>query len=535
MQSNKSLSEKEIQKINFSNTLHKSLDKFIQSCLNKFKLIEPPKDLYDKCGLDKNDIISHKSTIPDLVIWNKTFNKNECFEDSIISNISPFPRYKFFIRLNQSKEKKKKLDKSIQKTKNKMAKKNMSNQSNLKSNSENIEEKLNTSFEVDNPEKNVEKIFEGGTPFEKENVENLSKLMENMDLKDKNNKKLKENDKDAPNEKTYKKQNNYSLFSEKLMSSDSSCINEDNSNFIKFMKSHHTHGPNSKQYLVLNEDNNNLIFNNTSNSKTNNKCVYQNKYVINQLTKNSSFQTDINYQNSPYYEYNSNNNKNNLYSINKSSKYSMLSSSIKKSKKTMNDYYQNQFKKNELLMNFVYSYLEKRGWILFENCGNYISNFTSFELFAFLTNILKNDNDLKLFMIGMANSSTIFNGEQIYIILSQTLPIILQKKQYELMQQEKDVEKSNKNNENEINNSKKISEEKNEKNVQSDNNLNLHEGQNNNYNDYEDKNNKEIFKINEGDENYYNFNLKENDLFMNEEQSIKYDIFDSSIFGQSHK
>ena len=201
----------------------------------------------------------------------------------------------------------------------------------------------------------------------------------------------------------------------------------------------------------------------------------------------------------------------------------------------MNDYYQNQFKKNELLMNFVYSYLEKRGWILFENSGNYISNFTSFELFAFLTNILKNDNDLKLFMIGMANSSTIFNGEQIYIILSQTLPIILQKKQYELMQQEKNVEKSNKNNENENDNSKKISEEKNEKNVQSDNNLNLYEGQNNNYNDYEDKNNKETFKINEGDENYYNFNLKENDLFMNEEQSIKYDIFNSSIFGQSHK
>ena len=59
----------------------KKLDDFIQGCLNKFKFIDPLPSFYEKTGGDKDLIISHKSTIPDLVIWNKTFNKNECFED----------------------------------------------------------------------------------------------------------------------------------------------------------------------------------------------------------------------------------------------------------------------------------------------------------------------------------------------------------------------------------------------------------------------------------------------------------------------
>ena len=39
---------------------------------------DPMNEFYEATGDDKDFIISHKSTIPDLVIWNKTFNKNEC-------------------------------------------------------------------------------------------------------------------------------------------------------------------------------------------------------------------------------------------------------------------------------------------------------------------------------------------------------------------------------------------------------------------------------------------------------------------------
>ena len=117
-------------------------------------------------------------------------------------------------------------------------------------------------------------------------------------------------------------------------------------------------------------------------------------------------------------------------------------SPVNKTKKTMNDYYQNQFNQNELLMNYVYSFLDKKGWIIFRNGGDYISNFTSFELFTYLTNSLKINNDLKMYIIGMQTDSLIFNGEQIYIILSQTLPIILQKKQIEYEMRKKKMKEN---------------------------------------------------------------------------------------------
>ena len=60
------------------------LDDFIQSSLNKFKFVEPYQSLYDVTGKDQDLIISHKSTIPDLVIWNKEFDKDECFEDAFL-------------------------------------------------------------------------------------------------------------------------------------------------------------------------------------------------------------------------------------------------------------------------------------------------------------------------------------------------------------------------------------------------------------------------------------------------------------------
>ena len=93
------------------------LDEFIQNCLNKFKFIDPLQTFYDNTGKDKDSIISHKSTIPDLVIWNKTFNKNECFEGANLDNKQDFPRYRFFLRLNKIKKKRVKKIKRIKKIK----------------------------------------------------------------------------------------------------------------------------------------------------------------------------------------------------------------------------------------------------------------------------------------------------------------------------------------------------------------------------------------------------------------------------------
>ena len=115
---NNSLNKNRIQKSDLKN-----LDDFIQNCLNKFKFVEPMQLFYDRTGKDKDQIISHKSTIPDLVIWNKTFNKNECFEDADLNKPNDFPRYTFFLRLNKDKDSKKNNNKNKEK-KNKKSKKN---------------------------------------------------------------------------------------------------------------------------------------------------------------------------------------------------------------------------------------------------------------------------------------------------------------------------------------------------------------------------------------------------------------------------
>ena len=83
-----------------------NLDSFIQKCLDKFKFIEPKKELYDATGNDKNIIISHKSTIPDLVIWNKTFNKNNCFIGANTLHQNEFPRFLFYIKIIKNKKSK---------------------------------------------------------------------------------------------------------------------------------------------------------------------------------------------------------------------------------------------------------------------------------------------------------------------------------------------------------------------------------------------------------------------------------------------
>ncbi len=270
-------------------TMHKKLDKFIQNCLNKFKFVEVKSDIYSKVEKDKNSIISHKSTIPDLVIWNKPFNKNECFDMKDLNKYNKYPRIPFYLRLNNKEEK------------NKM--------------------KNNTL-----------------TKDEYSPIETFANFFDKLNIKEEN---------ELP----------------------------------------------SRNCDIIKQDEN-----------------------INSINEKEE---DV--------EFNYGNNKTNYITP------------INKSKKTMNDYYQNQFKKNELLMNYVYSFLDKKGWLIFRNDGVYLSNYTSFELFTFLTNSLKNNTDLKMYTIGMQTDSIIFNGEQIYIILSQALPIILQKKQieYQLMRKKK--------------------------------------------------------------------------------------------------
>ena len=57
-------------------------DDFIQNSLNKYSYVEPWDKLYTIIRVNHHNIISNKSTILDLVIYNKTFNKSDCFIQS---------------------------------------------------------------------------------------------------------------------------------------------------------------------------------------------------------------------------------------------------------------------------------------------------------------------------------------------------------------------------------------------------------------------------------------------------------------------
>ena len=505
MLSNKSNHQKKNQKLKLVNPLHKALDTFIQTCLNKFKFVDPPQNFDNISNADSNSIISYKSTIPDLVIWNQTFNKNECFENSDLSKVNPFPRFQFFLRFNQNKEKKKRKNRKNKKNKNKnnVEEKNLSYKSNLKYNSEN-----NVKI------KNENKIFD-----ENKTLENVVDLMEKIDMKNTNSEKSQDCDDNKINEIKDEKSNRSSISNKSKNNIDFPIINKDNSDSNKI--SNNQYEPNISECTTENNDNmnkqisinyvENLKNNSKSQSNLNNKKLSQNPSLLN----NNFFQNRIPYYNNNYMGINPNN-KNNIFFQNK---FSVPSLSIIKNKKSINDYYRNQFKQNELLMNFVYSYLDKKGWIIFKNGGNYIWNFTSFELFSFLTNILKNNGDLKLLMIGMHDNSMVFNGEQIYIILSQTLPIILQKKQCELIQNE-NIKKQMKEKEIDNTNINKI----NNNNINEKDILNICD---NNY----AEDNMDDNGINDEDNNL-NFNFN-NNFFSSQPQGNIYDNFDSSIFCQS--
>ena len=82
----------------------KELDLFIQNSLDKYFYVEPWKKLYERAGKLHRNIISDKSTIPDLIIYNKTFNKSDCFLESNEKTYIKFPRMRFLLRPKYKKE-----------------------------------------------------------------------------------------------------------------------------------------------------------------------------------------------------------------------------------------------------------------------------------------------------------------------------------------------------------------------------------------------------------------------------------------------
>jgi len=84
--------------------LQKKNDQIIQNFLNKYKHYEEIPELKTNTGKDYDAIISHKSTIPDLVIYNKVFNKNDCFVEANKKENNYFPRQCFYIKFDEKEK-----------------------------------------------------------------------------------------------------------------------------------------------------------------------------------------------------------------------------------------------------------------------------------------------------------------------------------------------------------------------------------------------------------------------------------------------
>ena len=83
----------------------KKFDCFIQDTLDKYITVDAWDELYKNTGDDHKDIISDKSTIPDLVIYNKSFNKLDCFYYfNKNGKYIKFPRQLFILRPKKVKE-----------------------------------------------------------------------------------------------------------------------------------------------------------------------------------------------------------------------------------------------------------------------------------------------------------------------------------------------------------------------------------------------------------------------------------------------
>ena len=208
---------------------HSKYDQFIQNAMDLYYSCEPSQKLYDSAGKFSKYIISNKSTIPDLIIYNKTFNKNDCFYDYHGHNFNKFPRIRWIL----------KTDKKVKDENNK--------------NSNDEETQLKNDNEIDNNKNNA-------------NNDNNK----NDEINDENKEKNDINNQDEIKEEEEKILSNPDLFFNQIQENDiNNNINNDNEN--------NNINNNSETSSKNNNDNNINNDNNENNNKTKKKENVQNK------------------------------------------------------------------------------------------------------------------------------------------------------------------------------------------------------------------------------------------------------------------
>ena len=378
--------------------LLKKLDDFIQFSLNKYFYVDAWEKLYEVSGDNHYDIISDKSTIPDLIIYNKSFNKNKCFlHTNKNDKYNKFPRVQFLLRPKKFKNYDPSCtyeDEKVEPNTNndKKAEENKFAPFEFKSIPKEIENKyLNSNY---NSEHNM--LFDELKEFVKDDRDNSNEIKvkliyenKNEIINNENNNKIKNIQQRQDNhDKKDKKENNNQ---------------EKKSNQGKYEK-------NSKNNQIQ-INNMNINFNN--NITMNNYLMFQQKMLqniqyqkyINKMLKNNIY----NFNNSHENKFNSFVNKNEIIN-NNINKPQIINNNINnKTSNTNNEngknktinaisYYKNtdginekeEFEKyinnlDEILKN----YMNKRNWIVMDNRSNIaVNKFNSEELYYFLNTVI---------------------------------------------------------------------------------------------------------------------------------------------------
>ena len=357
----------------------KKFDEFIQESLNKYFYVEAWDKLYSISKKDSYDIISDNSTIPDLVIYNKSFNKNDCFLYSNKKNkYIKFPRVQFLLRpkkikyynpsntYEDKKEEKdleflkpfefKSIPKEIEEKYNNINKNKKSENNNV------IFDELKDFMKSDNDKDNEIKV--------KLIKDDEQKEIDNKEKGDINNNKNNENKK-----RKYSNNNNKNVEKNKF----DAPINMKNINY--------------------NTNINNMVYNNY--------LMYQNL-----LFKNIKFQNN-NINNLKMNDINNNKNNNDITRNNNANNNNMNSMSL-----YYNNNNENKNIEFEKIINNIDELINKnennRNWKVIDLRNNTIVyKFNSEELFIFLKTIINNKED-KNFFIGDSDTDILFNPIKIY-------------------------------------------------------------------------------------------------------------------------
>ena len=384
----------------------KKFDEFIQESLNKYFYVDAWDKLYSITGKDSYDIISNKSTIPDLVIYNKPFNKNDCFFNSNKkSKHKKFPRVQFILR-----------PKEIE----------FYNPSNTYADKNEEEEKTNSQilepFEFRSIPKEIEDKYNKNINTRKENNNSLLDELKAFMKDDKNDeskvKLIKEDEKNEAGikEKDEKNNNNNKV---------------NNENRVKKRKysnnNKRMYGKNKFERPINMNIMNNINYNSNINNITyNNYFIYQRMYYQNMNSPNNINKLNISNIN------NSNNNQ--INPIQKEIKENINNDINNKINNNVNNiinnknntnsitsYYNNKEIKDvdiEKIINNIDELINKnkqnRNWKVIDLKDNItLYKFNSEELFLFLKTII-NSKEHKNYSISDIDCDILFNPIKIY-------------------------------------------------------------------------------------------------------------------------